>query len=104
MTKTLRTRFQIPFTALLISLVLGLASFSVQAADESAFSAQTSMARILDNPKAREVLAKYIPDVMADPQIEQARVISLGELATYVPELDRETMTKVLADLNALEA
>ena len=90
--------------AVTIAMVITLFNVNSFAADEPKYSERTSMAVILDNPAARAVITRYIPDVMADPQIEQARVISLGELATYIPaELNREVMTRLLADLNALE-
>lgn len=85
------------------TLALALLSFNSHAADSPRFSAQTSMALILDNPDARAIMAKYLPAIMADPQIDGARVISLGELATYIPaDLTPEVMTKLLADLNNL--
>lgn len=91
-------------SALLLALLATLFSINSFAAEEPRFTAQTSMALILDNPPARAVMAKYIPAVMSDPQIDGARVISIGELATYIPsDLTPEVMTKLLAELNTLE-
>lgn len=88
---------------LMLAMLLALTSVNSQAADGPRFTAQSSMALILDNPAAREVMAKYIPEVMADPQIEGARVISIEELATYIPDqLTKEVIEKLLADLNSL--
>ena len=83
--------------------VVALGTTSVMAEDGQKFEAHTSMAEILDNPEARAVMAKYVPDLMGNPQIDQARVISLSELATYVPDqLTDEVINSILADLNKL--
>lgn len=97
------SKFAARGTALVFTLMLALTSINSHAADAAKFSAQSSMALILDNPAARAVMAKYIPDVMSDPQIEGSRVISIGELAGYIPDqLTAEVMVKLLADLNSL--
>lgn len=98
------TQYIVRVTTLTVTLLLALLSVNSFAADEPRFTAQTSMAVILDNPAAKAVMTKYIPAVMADPQIEGARVISIGELATYIPsDLTPEVMAKLLAELNTLE-
>lgn len=91
------------FQQVLAMLVLSMISIGSFAAEAPGFTAQTSMSVILDNPAATAVMAKYIPDVMSDPQIQGARAISLGELASYIPDqLTAEVIGKILVELNAL--
>jgi len=59
------------------------------------------MAVILDDPDLRAAMAKHAPDLMGNPEIEQARVISLAELASYVPDqLTAEVVAAIVEELN----
>lgn len=85
--------------------VVTLSFFSVSAfsADEK-YTAETSMEVILFNPELRKAMAKHVPDLMGNPEIDQASVISLGELAGYVPDqLNDEVIKAILEDLNKVE-
>lgn len=46
-------------------------------------SCDSKMARLLDDPQARSVLQRRIPDVVASPQIVMARGITLKQLARF---------------------
>ena len=82
-------------------LIAALGSLATLAAEEEKITEATSMELILFNPELREVMAKHVPDLMSNPEIDQASVISLGELAGYVPDqLTGEVMKAVLEDLN----
>ena len=88
-----------------VCLFLAIASTStfVFAADEPKFSADTSMETILFTPELRQIMAKHVPDLMSNPEIDQASVISLGELAGYVPDqLTDQVVKAIVADLNKL--
>jgi acetyl esterase/lipase len=63
------------------------------------------MAELLDNPSAREVLARELPALLAGPQIEQARPFSLRSLKIYVPTLiTDEKLAAVDAELVRVKA
>lgn len=71
-------------------------------AEDDKYTRNVSMATILDNEELRAAMAEHVPNLMNDPQIEQARVISLNELAGYVPDqLTDEVIKKILEDMNA---
>lgn len=66
-------------------------------------STQSLVGDILDNPKAKAVLVKYIPEIGKDDQIEQARSMTLRDLQQYAPEtFTDEIYKKIDADLAAL--
>ena len=88
-----------------LSLVLstGLVS-NVTFADDGEYTRATSMEVILFTPELRAAMAKHVPDLMNNPEIDQASVISLGELAGYVPDqLTDEVLDAILADLNKIK-
>ena len=73
-------------------------------AEDSKYTRDTMMEVILFTPALREAMAKHVPDLMANPQIDQASVISLGDLAGYVPDqLTDDVINAILADLNKVE-
>ncbi|HWU13074.1 MAG TPA: hypothetical protein VN157_03590 [Caulobacter sp.] len=66
-------------------------------------SSQSLVGDILDNPKAKAILIKYVPAIGEDDQIEQARGMALRDLQQYEPEtFSDETLKKIDADLAAL--
>lgn len=68
-------------------------------------SSQSLVGDILDNPKAKAVLIKYVPEIGKDDQIEQARGMALRDLQQYAPEtFTDELLKKIDADLAALPA
>ncbi len=86
-----------------VCIFLAVASVNTYAADEPKFSSQTSMETILFTPELRKVMAKHVPDLMSNPEIDQASVISLGELASYVPDqLTDEVIKAIVDDLNGM--
>lgn len=67
-------------------------------------SSLTPLGDMLDDPAAKAVLNKYIPDVISSPQIGMGRGMTLAALAQYIPTLTEEMMAKIDADLAALPA
>lgn len=60
---------------------------------------------ILDNPKAKAVLVKHVPEIGKDDQIEQARGMALRDLQQYAPDtFTDEALKKIDADLAALSS
>jgi hypothetical protein len=67
------------------------------------FSVATStIGDLLDNPAAKAVFVKYLPDVASDPQINQGRGMTLPEIKSFIPDLTPDKMAAIDADLKAL--
>ncbi len=63
----------------------------------------TTLGTLLDDPAAKAVLAKYIPDIINNPQVDRARVITLKQMQTYVPDsVPDAVLAKIDTDLAAL--
>jgi len=73
------------------------------AAAPKSFSVATStIGDLLDNPAAKAVFVKYLPEVASDPQIDQGRGMTLSEIVQYVPTLTPDKLAAIDADLKAL--
>lgn len=59
----------------------------------------TTIGELLDNEAAHAVLQQHIPDVVGNPQIEQARAMTLKDVQPYAPELTDEKLAAIDADL-----
>ena len=68
-------------------------------ASAPAYSSDTKIGVLLDNPATKAALLKIIPDVVNDPNIEMGRDVPLREIAQYVPTLTPEVYAKVDAEL-----
>ncbi len=87
------------WTVLSLSLLLGLTTWPVQqvlgqtetasvaASTLRPLSAADSMGDLLDNPRARAVLERELPELMQNERIEQARPISLVAMQRFAPTL-----------------
>lgn len=64
----------------------------------------TPLGDMMDDPAAKAVLNKYIPDVVGNPQIGMARGMTLLALRQYVPTLTDDLLAKIDGDLAALPA
>ena len=64
----------------------------------------TPLGDMLDDPAAKAVLNKYIPDVIDSPNIGMGRGLTLSALQQYIPTLTDELLAKIDADLAALPA
>ena len=68
-------------------------------------TADTSLGTLLDNAAAKAVLAKYIPDMIANEQIQMARGMTLQQLQPYASgELTDEKLASIDGELKALPA
>src|SRR4051812_10493905 len=68
-----------------------------------AFSVQTStIGELLDNPAAKAVFQKYLPEIVANPQLEQGRAMTLPDIVQYAPEITPDKLAAIDADLKAL--
>jgi hypothetical protein len=63
----------------------------------------TDLGTLLDNAGAKAVLAKHIPDLIANEQIAMARGMTLKQLQGYAGDvLTEEKLAAIQADLNKL--
>ena len=73
------------------------------AAKPARTAAQIKMDELLDNPKAKAVLAKHAPALAANDQINMARGMSLADVAGYAQSgLTPEIVNAIVADVNKL--
>lgn len=64
----------------------------------------TEIGALLDDPAAKAVLAKHIPDVVSNPGIDQARSMTLKQVQQYSPDLSDKVLAEIDADLAKLPA
>ena len=57
---------------------------------------------MLDDPAARAVLQKHIPQVIGNSQIGMARGITLAELQSFVPQLTQALLDTIDSELPAI--
>ena len=68
------------------------------------FSAETTMAVLLDTPQTRAVLMRHVPGVVTSPQIAMARGLSLKQLAGFAKAgISPEKLAAIDADLAKIE-
>jgi len=67
------------------------------------FSVQTStVGELLDNPAAKAIFEKYLPTVVANPQLELGRAMTLPDIVQYAPEITPDKLAAIDAELKAL--
>ncbi len=77
---------------------------ATKTADGHYASKITPLGDMLDDPAAKAVLNKYIPDVINSPQIGMGRGLTLSALQQYIPTLTDDLLARIDADLAALPA
>jgi hypothetical protein len=97
------------FTPLALGLVVAAAAsvaFAQPAAAPTADHYSTSttpIGSLLDDPAAKAVLVKYIPQVVSNPQIDMARGMTLKDTQQYAPDMvSDDVLAKIDADLVGL--
>ena len=83
-------------------LVLSLPAIAQTAAPKGFSVANSTIGDLLDNPAAHAVFAKYLPDVVSNPQLDQGRNLTLPEIVQYVPDLTPDKLAAIDAELKAL--
>jgi hypothetical protein len=65
------------------------------------FTAETKMGELLDDPKAREVLLKHLPEIAtAGPMLNMARGMTLKAVAAFPQaKISAEKLQTIVADL-----
>ena len=102
------------FTSLAAGLALALASTAAFADDAKPAAApaaatyttaSTTIGALLDDPAAKQVLVKHLPNLAGSPQIEMARGMTLKDTQQFAPNMvTDEVLTKIDADLAKLPA
>ena len=65
----------------------------------------TDLGTTLDDPAAKAVLAKYLPEMINNAQVEMARPMTLKQLQNYAgDQVTDEVLAKVQTDLDKLPA
>jgi hypothetical protein len=68
---------------------------SAATADAPKYTTDSTMGELLDNPSAHAILAKYLPDVVSSPQIDQGRGLTLKSLQQFLPNLTDEMLKQI---------
>lgn len=75
------------------------------AAAKAYSTAETPIGTLLDDPAAKAILVKYIPDLANSAQIDMARGLTLKQIQAYAGDkLSDETLGKIDWDLSKLPA
>lgn len=74
------------------------------AAMATGYSTKSTVGDLLDNPDTKAVLNKYVPEMVASPQIDQGRAFPLEGLVEYVPALTPDVLAKINTDLAKVPA
>ena len=61
-------------------------------------TADTPIGTLLDDPAAKAIIEKHIPQLLSGGQIDQARPLTLKAIQQYAPEVFTD---KLLADIDA---
>lgn len=63
----------------------------------------TEIGVLLDDPAAKAILVKYLPEMVSNPQIDMGRGMTLRDTQQYAPDmLSDETLAKIDAELAKL--
>ena len=56
----------------------------------------------MGDPGAKAIFAKYFPDVVTNPQLEQGYQMTLPQIQQYVPDMTDDKLAAMDAELKAL--
>jgi para-nitrobenzyl esterase len=109
------TMIRIAISAALAVTALSSAAFAAEPAKTAApaatapaqakyTTADTEIGTLLDDPAARAILDKYVPEMTANDQIEMARAMTLKSIQAYAPDdLTDELLAKLDAEFAKLK-
>ena len=81
------------------SIAQAQAPAAAPAAAAAAYSSANKVGELIDNPAVKAALLKLIPAVINHPQLNDARDMTLRDLAQYAPELTPAVFAQVDAEL-----
>ena len=61
--------------------------------------AKSTIGEIMGNPEAKAAFAKVMPELAANPQLEQGYSMTLADVVQYVPDLTPEKLKEIDAGL-----
>lgn len=75
-----------------------------QAAPATPYSVQTTkIGTLLDTPALLVIFKKYLPEIVANPQVDEGRDLTLPEIVQYVPDIvTPEKLAAIDTELKAL--
>jgi hypothetical protein len=76
---------------------------SAAMADGSKYTVESTLGDLLDNPQAHAILAKYLPDLLSNPQLDQGRSLTLHSLQQYMPTLTDDMLKQIGDDLSKVK-
>ncbi|MDP3739404.1 MAG: hypothetical protein Q8R02_18590 [Hyphomonadaceae bacterium] len=87
--------------AAVASLALSPMAFAQEAATEAKYStSKQTIGELVKNEKTKAVLVKHLPDLIANPQLEQGYEMKFADIVSYVPDqLTPEKLKAVDEDL-----
>jgi len=87
-----------------IAGLTGPALAQTPAAPAPAYSvATTTIADLLDKPALKVIFNKYLPEIVANPQVELGRALTLPDIVQYAPEIvTPEKLAAIDTELKAL--
>jgi hypothetical protein len=80
--------FVLALTVMLAGPALILPVWAQAPASAPAYTvATTTIADLLDKPALKAIFQKHLPEVVANPQVEEGRALTLPEIVQYAPDV-----------------
>lgn len=85
--------------AAFMTAALSVSAMSAPAFAAAKLSSESTMGDLIDNKESKAVLDKHLPGMSDNPQMEQARPMSLKALQQFAPNITDEKLKAVDEDL-----
>ena len=85
--------------AAFMTAALSVSAMSAPAFAAAKLSSESTMGDLIDNKESKAVLDKHLPGMSENPQMEQARPMSLKALQQFAPNITDEKLKAVDDDL-----
>lgn len=101
----MKTHFLAAAVVAMVPALPALAGEPAALAAPAFSSAGTNIGTLIDNPATKAVLVKYLADLIANPQIEMARAMTLREIQGFAPDQITDVVLAMIdADLAKIPA
>ena len=77
------------------------AAAAAPAEEHAGLSTNSTVGELFADPAAHEVLERHVPELVGNPQLQQASGMQFSALAAYVPTLTPEKLAEIDRDLAA---
>jgi len=85
---------------LAVAAAATIALTPVAFAQEAKYSTtKNTIGELVKNEKTKAVLTKHVPELVANPQLEQGYEMKFPDIVQYVPDLTPEKLKAIDADL-----